>query len=178
MQFKVGDVVRFLHEVGQGKILDINLNTAILLDENGFEMEYPLSHLVPVMKVSENDLLGKIESQSKINSSIKKVLFTSKRKGEKEWKLDLHMENIVDSHCNMSNFEILTIQLNHLKKFIKRAENAKVSRMIIVHGVGTGKLKNEIIQLVRGLNGAEIFDADYSEYGQGASILERRYNLR
>jgi|TARA_R110000737_G_scaffold161270_1_gene189147 nucleoside 2-deoxyribosyltransferase len=178
MQFKIGETVRFLHEVGSGKILEIKSNSAILEDENGFEMEYPFSQLVPSMQASEDELLGKVESQSKINLTIKKPLFTPKYKGEKEWKLDLHMENLTDSHKNMTNHEILTVQLNHFKKFIKTAEEAKVGRMVIVHGVGTGKLKNEILQLVRGINGAELFDADYSEYGRGASILERKYNIR
>lgn len=178
MQFKVGDTVRFLHEVGVGKVLEIKSKTLILEDENGFEMEYPFAHLVPSMEASEDELLGKVENQSKINVTIKKPLFSPKRKGEQEWKLDLHMENLVDSHKNMTNHEILTVQLNQFKKFVKTAEDAKVGRMVIVHGVGTGKLKYEIIQLVRGMNGAEIFDADYSEYGRGASILERKYNIR
>jgi dsDNA-specific endonuclease/ATPase MutS2 len=178
MQFKIGDKVRFLHEVGSGKILEINVKTVILEDENGFEMEYPLTYIVPAMTASEKELFDKAESQSKINISINKTLFSSKRKGEKEWKIDLHMENLVDSHQNMSNHEILTLQLNHLRKFINTAEEAKISRMIIVHGLGTGKLKSEIVQLVRSINGAEFFDADYSEYGQGASILERKYNIR
>jgi DNA polymerase II large subunit len=178
MQFKIGDHVRFLHDVGSGIVLEVKSSTIILEDENGFEMEYPTSHLVPSMNVSDDELLGKIENQSKINISINKPLITPKRKGEKEWKIDLHMENLVDSHRNMTNHEIVTIQLNHFKMFLIKAEQAKIGRMLIIHGVGTGKLKGEIIQFVNGMDGTEIFDANFSEYGRGASIIERKYNIR
>lgn len=178
MQFKIGDHIRFLNEVGSGIVLEIKSSTVIVEDENGFEMEYPKSLLVPIMSASEDELLNKVGDQSKINISIKKPLFTPKKKGESEWKIDLHMENLVDSHKNLTNHEIVTIQLNHLKKFIKTAETARIGRMVVVHGVGSGKLKSEIVQIINGINGAEIYDADYSEYGQGASIIERKYNIR
>ncbi|MFA7272992.1 MAG: hypothetical protein WC044_03950 [Crocinitomicaceae bacterium] len=178
MQLKTGSKVRFLHEVGSGIILKINDKTAVLLDENGFEMEYPIHLLVPQMSASEDELLKAVSNQGKINIPLKKDLFTKKRKGEQEWKVDLHMENLTDTHRNMTNHEIVTFQLNHFKAFLKTAENAKIGRLIVVHGVGSGKLKEEIKLLINGINGAEIFDADYTEYGMGASIIERKYNIR
>lgn len=178
MQFKIGETVRFLDEVGQGIVLEINSKTLIVEDENGFQMEYPKSKIVATMNVSEESLFKTLKSESKIIPKSKKALNKTQKKGEIEWKLDLHMENLVDSHKNMSNFEILTVQMNHLKTFMKKAENAKIGKLVIVHGVGTGKLKSEIIQLIKGINGAEIFDASYSEYGLGASIIERKYNIR
>ena len=178
MRFKIGDRVSFISEVGSGVVLEVKSSTIILEDENGFEMEYPMSLLVPSMNVSEEELLGKMEHQSKVNLTVKKTIFTPKRNSEAEWKIDLHMENLVDSHRNMTNHEIITVQLNHFKRFITSAEKAKIGRLVIVHGVGTGKLKSEISAIVKGINGAEIFDGDYSEYGRGASVIERRYNIR
>ena len=46
MQFKVGNKVRFLDEVGEGKILRIDGVSAIIEDEHGFEVSYNLSKLV------------------------------------------------------------------------------------------------------------------------------------
>lgn len=178
MDFKVGDTVRFLREVGSGKILVIKTKTALLVDENGFEMEYPLSQLVPTMKILDDLLLDKIENQTKIHLSNKTSNSLPEKKSEKVWKLDLHIENLIDNNRNLTNHEILTIQMNNLKKFLKSTEELRINKIIIVHGVGTGKLKSEVSQFVKNIIGSEIYDADFSQYGQGASVVERKYNIR
>ncbi len=178
MLLKIGDKVRFLHEVGSGIVLKINGKTSLIEDEHGFEINYPTHLLVPKMEVNDSVLLSKVLGQDKIANKAVKSKSVTKKKGELEWKIDLHMENLTDSHQNMSNHEIVTYQLEKLKAFLKNAENAKIGRLIVVHGVGTGKLKEEIKMLVQGMNGTEMFDADYMKYGRGASIIDRRYNIR
>jgi hypothetical protein len=174
---RIGSKVSFLGETGQGIVIETDGNQFCVEDEHGFETWYSRELLVPLMEIPEEKLLASKDISLKHNPVIKSSI-SIQSKGEAEWKIDLHMENLVDSHKGMSNHEIVTLQLKHFKDFIKKAEGSKVRRMIIVHGQGTGKLKGEIKALVLGIKGVEMFDADYTKYGQGASVIERKYNWR
>lgn len=174
---KIGSKVSFLGETGQGIVIELDGNQVCVEDEHGFETWYSRELLVPLMEIPDEKIFAKKDHLLKHNP-IKKTVTPGQIKGESEWKIDLHMENLVDSHKGMTNHEIVTLQLNHFKHFLQNAENAKISRMIVVHGQGTGKLKSEIKAVVNGIKGAEMFDAEYTKYGQGASIIERRYNWR
>ncbi len=174
-QLVVGSKVSFLSETGHGIILEIQKLQVRVQDESGFEYWYAKEELVPYMAVSEKELF-----QSKHDKAEDLLELTPKPSLAKteEWKIDLHMENLVDSHGHMSNHEIVLTQLKHFNQFLERAEKAKVRKMLIVHGQGTGKLKAEIRLIVNGIKGAQMFDADYLKNGLGASIIERRYNVR
>lgn len=174
---KPGSKVSFLNDVGQGKIIEAKDGRFLVEDENGFDHWYFPKDLVPLMNVSESQLLGKSELHRK-NLEFSDSPTSVQKKGIVERKIDLHMENLVDSHKGMTNHEILLTQIRHFKRFLTVAEKEKVGRLIIVHGQGTGKLKSEIRGIVNDIKGAEMFDADYLTYGQGASVIERKYNIR
>jgi hypothetical protein len=63
--------------------------------------------------------------------------------------VDLHIEKLTDDHKGLSNFEILTMQLNAFEKFYDLAVAHKQSQLIVIHGVGEGKLRDEIHELLR-----------------------------
>ena len=174
-QLQIGDKVSFLKETGQGLILEIQKHQVRVKDESGFEYWYPIGELVPFMSVSETDLFQ--SQHSKAEDLMEQIPAQNTSKND-EWKIDLHMENLVDSHGHMSNHEIVLTQLKHFKQFLERAEKAKVGKMLIVHGQGTGKLKAEIRLIVNDIKGAQMYDADYQKNGLGASVIERRYNVR
>ena len=50
-------------------------------------------------------------------------------------------------------------------------------KLIIIHGVGEGVLKDEVRLFLSKKEGIEYFDADYREYGKGATAVELRYNF-
>ena len=63
MQFKVGDIVSILHQVGKYSILEINHTKITILDEHGFTYKIDSSALVPQRAIS---VLG-LESFQKDN---------------------------------------------------------------------------------------------------------------
>lgn len=172
--FTIGNKVSLLHETGQGIIRQIAGDRVLVEDEMGFENWYAKNEIVPIMSVSDDDLFSQTDILLKKSEQ---ALSKSKAefKNDAEWTIDLHMENLTESHNGMSNYEILQIQLAHFNRFLKKAEEAKIGRLIVVHGRGTGKLKSEIKLIVNALKGTEIYDADLS---RGASIIERKYNWR
>jgi hypothetical protein len=80
MNCKVGDRVRFLNDVGGGKVTRIVKNTAYVLDDDGFEIPILLSEVVVIDKVSDSSFQTKkpnvqedvevIESKEITNKSI------------------------------------------------------------------------------------------------------------
>ncbi|MDC1403799.1 hypothetical protein N8328_05280 [Crocinitomicaceae bacterium] len=169
---KIGSKVSFLHSTGRGVIKEILNQKYLVEDEFGFDNWHSAEELVPLMQVSDKELFA--STSNKEGESPKKDKLFSKPPKE-EWKIDLHLENLLDSHREMTNHEIVTLQLRYFKNFLQKARNARIPQFIVVHGKGTGKLKSEIQNLVRDIKGAEMFDADYM---QGASIIEQKYNIR
>jgi dsDNA-specific endonuclease/ATPase MutS2 len=49
--------------------------------------------------------------------------------------------------------------------------------VILIHGVGEGILKEEVRTFLSKQEGVEYFDADFREYGKGATTAEIRYNI-
>jgi dsDNA-specific endonuclease/ATPase MutS2 len=41
----------------------------------------------------------------------------------------------------------------------------------VIHGVGNGKLKQEILAILKTVDGIEYFDASYKDYGYGATEI-------
>ncbi|MEJ7671285.1 MAG: hypothetical protein WKF59_00810 [Chitinophagaceae bacterium] len=52
-----------------------------------------------------------------------------------------------DNWKHLSNFEILTIQLNTFEKYYYLATAHHQPNLIVIHGVGSGKLKDEIHEI-------------------------------
>ena len=86
--------------------------------------------------------------------------------------VDLHIEKLTDSWTHLSNFEILSIQLKEFEKFYDLSVFHKQPSLIIIHGVGTGKLRNEIHELLKSKKEVKSFVNQYSaDYGYGATEI-------
>lgn len=187
--FKVGDIVKFLNEEGEGKVVALQGDFVIVEDEFGFENKYPYKELVPDARYEDYQLGSaatdqyikeeiKANSYAKIDASIAKStnhLDEYAQQG-RTWQIDLHIEQLIDSHRGMNNSEILLIQVNRLRHFIYEAIERKVRRLIIIHGKGEGVLRHEVRDTLNGYENMEYFDASYQEFGGGATEVIVRYN--
>lgn len=185
MNFKIGDKVRFLNSDGHGiitKILDLE---RVELENNyGFLEEYKISELVPERKQEDyqtENLAFDQEIKSKLNSEkTNNKYFDLKRKfrhlesyGSKERVvLDLHIENLIDSHNGMSNSAILKIQMSHFKSFLNKSIDKKQRKIVVIHGVGEGVLRHEIRKELDIYHPYfEYYDASYDQFGYGATEI-------
>ena len=58
--------------------------------------------------------------------------------------VDLHIEKLTDNWRRMSNYEIVSLQLKTFDKYYDLALAHHQPSLIIIHGVGEGKLRDEI----------------------------------
>ena len=189
MKINVGDRVSFLNDIGGGTISEIiNNDRVVVTDEDGFDHEYPISQLVKEggedydlnTREAEKEISQKVnfEERYKQDEALrKKFKHLEKLKGKDDfWQIDLHIEKLIDSYRHKSNTDILLIQMTRFKHFLERAFDSKVPKLIIIHGVGEGVLKSEILSVLDGHHNIEYNDASYVEYGQGATEARIRYN--
>lgn len=169
--FKIGDKVRFLNETGSGEITAILSDyKAVVETEDGFDYTYPISELVHETpseaydEVANKDVRPK--PQVKVPDKWKKA----------HLEVDLHIEALLDDFRNMGNFEIVQYQLEVVRQKIEEARDKKVQKVILIHGVGEGILKEEVRKLLDGYANLEYHDAPFRKFGFGATEVHLRYN--
>ncbi len=90
--------------------------------------------------------------------------------------VDLHIEKITDSWKQLSSFEMLTLQLKTFEKYYDLALAHRQAMLTIIHGVGTGKLKDEIHESLRLKREVKSFVNQYNpRYGYGATEIYFQY---
>jgi Smr domain len=90
--------------------------------------------------------------------------------------VDLHIEKLTDSWKHLSNFEILTLQLKEFEKFYDLAVAHRQPSLTIIHGVGVGKLRDEIHDILRLKREVKSFVNQYhGSYGYGATEIYFSY---
>ncbi|MBA3704334.1 MAG: Smr/MutS family protein [Bacteroidetes bacterium] len=183
MNLNIGDKVSFLNEKGEGIITKIiNKKMVGVTIEDGFELPFTVSELIltePAIK--KNPVEKPIDPEQKIDTS---KLFSQKKiitKGPKrskphaqnngmlELEINLHIEELLDNYIGMSNAEIIQVQLKYFQKALDRAISSHYRKLIVIHGVGNGRLKQEVRALLSAENNIRYYDASYAKYGYGAT---------
>ncbi len=90
--------------------------------------------------------------------------------------IDLHAEKLTEKSGSLDPFEILTLQLQTFEKYFDLAIAHHLSSMIVIHGVGTGKLRDEIHEILRTKRQVKSFVNRYDpRYGYGATEIFFQY---
>ena len=86
--------------------------------------------------------------------------------------VDLHIEKLTNSWKHLTNFEILTLQLNEYEKYYELAVAHRLQQLIIIHGVGEGKLRDEIHESLKLKAEVKSFVNQFHPlYGYGATEI-------
>ncbi|SFQ19199.1 Smr/MutS family protein [Parafilimonas terrae] len=90
--------------------------------------------------------------------------------------VDLHMEKLSDDWQHLSNFEILTLQLKEFEKWYELALAHHLPSFTVIHGVGSGKLRDEIHDILKTKKEVKTFINQYHpRYGYGATEIYFQY---
>ena len=86
--------------------------------------------------------------------------------------VDLHIEKLTDFVDTLSNFEMLSLQLDTFEKYYDLAVAHKQKSLVIIHGIGESKLKDEIHDVLKMKKEVTSFVNQYHElYGYGATEI-------
>ena len=168
MSYKIGDKISFLNEKGTGVITNILSNFRVLvINENGFEVSVSMDEIVPLGNKSDY----KIDSK-KINEKDEKEVKPPKLSHDEIWEVDLHLQEILDTGRNMTDHEKLLAQLKYFRRCMDAVIAHRIRKIIFIHGVGKGTLKQEIIHALKQYERARHYGAPYKKYGFGAITVE------
>lgn len=167
---KKGDQVAVISDIIKGRVLTVTGNHVLIEDEHGFERSFLKADLVVIKgdyKLADQQLAKDLQEKIKLQIQREKHPL-------KSFEIDLHIEELVESHEHMTNHEILTKQLTVCRSFIQNAIQKGSKRIVLIHGKGEGVLKSEIhlfLNKLRNFNGVslEYHDAAYHEFGMGGA---------
>lgn len=82
--------------------------------------------------------------------------------------IDLHFDEIYKGNDKLKSGEKLNYQITYLNRVLKSAKDLKIPKFVVIHGVGKGKLRSEILDYLYQQQNIEFSDAPFNIYGQGA----------
>jgi len=90
--------------------------------------------------------------------------------------IDLHIEKLREDWRSMNKSEILDFQLSTFEKHLDKVYADMQPQMTVIHGVGTGRLKDEIHEILKHRPEVKHFVHQYHPwYGYGATEIYFKY---
>ncbi len=90
--------------------------------------------------------------------------------------IDLHIEKLADDWKHLSNYEILSLQLKTFEKYYHLSVVHHQSSLTVIHGVGEGRLRDEIHDILRLKKEVKSFVNQYHpNFGYGATEIFFQY---
>ncbi len=178
MRFRVGDKVSVLDEDLSGLVKEVIGDRVSVETEDGFLLEFGLEELVLEKRANDDmeDIL--FSHKSTLEANISKETGTkpkqslkkkSREKRQPAFEVDLHIHQLVKSTKGMSNFDMLTLQLDTAQRQLEFAIKKRIQRIVFIHGVGAGVLKLELEYLFKRYDNLKYYDANFQKYGLGAT---------
>jgi len=170
---KIGDKVSAVDDSVNGVITGINGNLITINSDDDFELQYSVKELVVV----EGIQLEKEINSSQIALAISEKQETKPKKATKvkpkernlpPMEVDLHINQLVKNSKRMSNYDMLSIQLDTAKRQLDFAIGKRIQKIVFIHGVGEGVLRAELEFLFRRYEHLKFYDANFQKYGRGA----------
>lgn len=169
-----GDFVEALDDVISGEVIRVEDDQITIETPDGFELDFTENELVKISGKNEIKVDLKSIESAKQEKQIRKKPSSARTKPKERnlpaMEVDLHIHNLVKSTKNMTNFEMLNLQLETAKRQLDFAIKKRIQKVVFIHGVGEGVLRIELESLFnRYEHDLKFYDADYQKYGLGAT---------
>jgi hypothetical protein len=95
----------------------------------------------------------------------------------REAEVDLHISALRDNYDQLTAREILTIQLGTFDRLLESALANNYTRVVFIHGIGNGTLKQALIDRIKDYGDIEFRTASFTRYGNGAIEIVLHQNM-
>lgn len=170
MNITIGMRVTFKNAAGTGTVVAVRGAEVDVEDAHGFVYAYGLHEVMPerLMEMGGVDA----EAVGRLKGDAPCVAGSDRSSGARRKErliLDLHSHELLESTAGMSKYDILKYQLEKTVQVLAEAQRSKISRVLIVHGKGSGRLRDEVHGILSKRRNLEYYFADLSEGGHGAT---------
>ena len=169
-KFRLGDRVQELDDAIEGRVVGFRAGMVCLRTDDGFELEAPPEALI---RIPEKPGFTVPRGAAAVKESGSRPS-PARKKGKKErfgpaLEVDLHIEKLVPDPGKLAIHDILDLQVDTARRQLEFALRKRIQRLVFIHGVGEGVLREELHTLLRRYDGLRYQDADYAAYGLGAT---------
>ena len=176
MNFEKGDKVAVLDEAISGTVSKIEGSIIFIETDDGFLMDFKAHELLKIegkdtMKsnIFAEHSFREVLSEKEQHSKRKSVKVKPKDRNQPTMEVDLHIHNLTDNQRHLSNYDMLTLQLDTATRQLDFAISKRIQKIVFIHGVGEGVLKMELETLFGRYDNVKFYDADFQKYGLGAT---------
>ncbi|MEO9513818.1 MAG: Smr/MutS family protein [Flavobacteriaceae bacterium] len=169
--FTMGDIVEVLDDAISGEVIGIEGDWITIRTLDGFSMRYTSKELVKgVGDINiSNFEIAQIKREKELPKRRTTRAIRPKERNAPKMEVDLHINQLVKSTKGLSNFDMLNLQLETAKRQLNFAMDKRIQKVVFIHGVGEGILKEELYFLFKKYENLKFYDADYQKYGLGAT---------
>jgi len=170
---KIGDKVSVVDDAVNGVITGVNGDLITINTEDDFELQYSEKELVVIGGFAIEKEINFFQiSQAISEKEDSKPQNTQKVKpkdrNQPPMEVDLHINQLVKNSRSMSNYDMLTLQLDTARRQLDFAISKRIPKIVFIHGVGEGVLRVELEFLFKRYEALKFYDADFQKYGRGA----------
>lgn len=143
-----------------------------LIDNEYFEEQAYIFNI----KQDDDDKNLKLDAKK-----IREGMLSSKKKGpdskepkkpkNKQLVIDLHIESLRNDFLLINPDESYQVQMEAFHHKMNQAMASRFEEVVFIHGVGNGKLKNDIRREIENTYHLQYQDASFQEYGYGATMV-------
>jgi dsDNA-specific endonuclease/ATPase MutS2 len=168
-QFKIGDRVLVLDDEFGGLVAFAKAEQITILTDDGIEITYHQRELILDRSFKVSHVVRKEEPAPKKS----KTRLVSRKKAAfiPAVEVDLHIHQLVKSERGMDAYDKLNLQIDTARHKIEWAIQSRIPKLVFIHGVGQGVLKEELNYLFQRYGQIKFYDADYQKYGRGATEI-------
>lgn len=154
---------------------NIKIKTARFFKNNSFKhCDWLGEKTISEVIYEDESLIDKINTENHAlfkESTQKGPRYSKSHNRSNQIELDIHIDELVDDHRFMTNGEIVEVQLDAVRQKIEFCIQNRISELVIIHGRGKGKLRDEVRQLAKSYK-LDYSDGSFQKYGAGATLIE------
>jgi hypothetical protein len=162
---------------------EFKVNPVKFYKETSFQSNQYFKRNALILQITKNILATELDKLTQ--SDFKKVVQEKEAKPQIKKpvqkrtteivEIDLHINELLDNSQGLSNRDMLGIQMDKVESEMKLAIQSGVKKIVFIHGVGQGVLKQEVSNLLKSKFKKYYYqDASFKEYGYGATMVTLR----
>lgn len=166
-KFKIGDRVLVLDDEFGGVVAFAKAEQITIITDDDIEITYRESELILDQRFKVENVI--VKEEAVVQRGKKRQVSRKKAREIPAVEIDLHIHQLVKSERGMDAYDKLNIQMDTARHKLEWARSERIPKLVFIHGIGEGVLKQELEYLFDRYSDVTYYDADFQKYGRGAT---------
>ncbi len=166
-KFSIGDRVLVLDDDMAGVVAFAEAEQITVTTTDDIDLTFHEDELIHDKRFKVAAVVPKVEPQPK--KPKRRIQSRKKAAFIPAIEVDLHIHHLTDDERGMDNYDMVNLQIDTARDKIEWAHRNNIPKLIFIHGVGTGVLRQELEFLLDRYDYLKYYDADFQKYGKGAT---------